>query len=193
MAQAKRKSGGGGRKKPNLNRPWVLILIGLGIGLASAYLWQLVTERNLHRTVASWFKSSPPARADKEAKQETEKPKSRFDFYTILPELDAHSPPPARKDPKTAKPEKPKTEEGVVYILQAGSFETHEKADELKARLALQGLQTYIQKVSLEGKGERHRVLLGPYEKLEERDAVVEQLDKLGIKPLRLTGRKSAG
>jgi cell division protein FtsN len=200
MVQARKKSPGGGGGKKKGGRGWLLILIGLGIGVAGVYLAQLVVEHNLHRTVASWFKREKPA--EHAVKKEPEKPKSKFDFYTILPETDAHAP---RKEPKTAKAEKPaekpadkpadklKGDDSIVYILQAGSFETPEKADELKAQLALQGLQAYIQKVSVEGKGERHRVLLGPYGNLEERDAVAQQLSKIGIKPLRMTGKKSAG
>ncbi len=195
MAQAKRKSGG--RKKKG-GRGWLLILVGLGIGVAGVYLAQLVVEHNFHHTVAGWFKRDKPA-GDKTVKKEAEKPKSKFDFYTILPETESHPTDHGRKEPKIAKTEKidksekPKADEAVVYILQAGSFETLEKADELKAQLALQGLQAYIQKVTVEGKGDRHRVLLGPYSNLDERDAVTQQLSKVGIKPLRMTGRKSAG
>ncbi len=190
MAQAKKKSSGTGKKK---SRGWLLIVIGLGIGVAATYLGQLVIEHNLHRTVASWFKRELSTEREKSVKKEAEKPKSKFDFYTILPETDPHSIERGKKEPKISKPDKPAPEEAVVYILQAGSFETVEKADRPKAELALQGFQTYIQKVSLDGKGERHRVLLGPYSKAEERDAVVQQLSKIGIKPLRMMGKKSAG
>jgi hypothetical protein len=35
--------------------------------------------------------------------------------------------------------------------------------------------------------------LLGPYAKPEEREEAAQQLGKIGIKPLRMTGKKSAG
>ena len=60
------------------------------------------------------------------------------------------------------------------------------KADQLKAKLALQGMQAQIQKVVIEGKGEYHRVRLGPYRRLEDLDAVNQRLRKQGIKALRL-------
>src|SRR6266566_6740235 len=187
MAQARKKSSRrGGRKKP---RGWLLVLIGLGIGVAGFYLAQLLVERNLHHVVRGWFKRE---RSVETVKQQPEKPKSKFDFYTILPETDTRPPDRGRTEPKAVKTEKPKPEEPVVYILQAGSFETVEKADQLKAELALQGLQAYIQKVSVEGKGERHRVLLGPYHSADERDTAIQQLGKVGIKPLKLTGKKNA-
>jgi cell division protein FtsN len=189
MAQVKKKSSGGGKKK---NRGWLLLLIGLGIGLAAAYLGQLVMEHNFHRTVASWFKRDKPVETGKTTK--AEKPKSKFDFYTILPETETVVPDrDSKRPPKTTATKAEKPEEGIAYILQAGSFKKLEEADQRKAELALQGLEAYIQKVSIEGKGEYHRVLLGPYDKLDDLDATTQQLNKMGIKTLRLKGKKGAG
>jgi cell division protein FtsN len=186
MAQIKRRSPGGGKKK---SRGWLLLVLGLGIGIATAYLAQLVTERDLHRTVASWFKREKSAPT--QAQKEPAKPKSKFDFYTILPETETVLP---EREPRQA-PRVAKTtpEESVNYVLQAGSFPTYEDADQLKAKLALQGLTAHIQKVTIEGKGEFHRVRLGPYEKLEELDAANQQLSKLGLKTMRLKVKKGAG
>jgi cell division protein FtsN len=89
-----------------------------------------------------------------------------------------------------AKPVKAKPEEGVSYILQAGSFAGFEEADQMKARLALAGLVAHIQKIIIEGKGEYHRVRLGPYEKIEQLDATAIQLQKMGIKAIRLKVKK---
>jgi len=47
-----------------------------------------------------------------------------------------------------------------------------------------------IQKIIIEGKGEYHRVRLGPYEKIEQLDATAAQLQKMGIKALRLKVKK---
>ncbi len=89
--------------------------------------------------------------------------------------------------PATAEP-------GVSYVLQAASFATFPEADQLKTKLALSGLPTQIQKVSIEGQGDRYRVRLGPFEKIEELDAAEQQLAKLGLKlglkPLRLKVKK---
>ncbi len=106
--------------------------------------------------------------------------KPKLDFYTVLPEVETVLPN-RRGQAKAMKPE-----EGVRFILQAGSFAGFEDADQLKAKLALQGLQAQIQKITIEGKGDYHRVRLGPYEKLEELDTVSQQLAKLGLKPIRL-------
>ena len=51
----------------------------------------------------------------------------------------------------------------------------------------------HIQKITIEGKGEYHRVRLGPYENLEQLDATAAQLQKMGIKVLRLKVKKGEG
>ncbi len=186
---ARRKAGGGGKKK---GRGFLLLLLGLGIGVAAVFLVQLVMERNLHHTVLGWFKRDKVAQHDKAAKKEPEKPKSKFDFYTILPETETVLPERVKKEPKTAKTEKP--EEGVSYILQAGSFGSYDEADQLKAKLALQGLTAQIQKISIEGKGEYYRVRLGPYDKVEQLDGISQQLTKMGVKSaMRLKVKKGSG
>lgn len=188
MAQARRKSAG---RRKKLDRNWLLLALGLGIGVAAAVLGQMLIERNVHGTVGGWFKPKPAA-ANKADTREADKPKSKFDFYTILPETETVLPERSRRDARpVARPET--REEDVSYVLQAASFNNFDDADQLKARLALQGLSAQIQKVVIEGRGEYHRVRLGPYQKLDELDAANQQLLKMGIKAMRLkVVRKSA-
>ena len=75
---------------------------------------------------------------------------------------------------------------GLVLISCAG----FEEADQLKAKLALSGLVAQIQKISIEGKGEYHRVRLGPYGNIDQLDATAQQLLKMGIKAIRLKVKK---
>lgn len=189
MAQARRKSAG---RRKKLDRNWLLLALGLGIGVAAAFLGQLLIERNVHGAIGGWFKSRP-ADAKKADTKEADRPKSKFDFYTILPETETVLPERSPRDAKPAtKPER--AEEDVSYVLQAGSFNNFDDADRLKAKLALQGLSAQIQKVVIEGRGEYHRVRLGPYHKLDELDAANQELIKMGIKAMRLkVVRKSAG
>ena len=77
--------------------------------------------------------------------------------------------PSAVKNAAPSKPEKSaptpsdKLPPGDRYILLAGSFESDREADALRARLALLGFESSIQKSTV-GKGEtRYRVRLGPY------------------------------
>jgi cell division protein FtsN len=50
-----------------------------------------------------------------------------------------------------------------VYYLQAGAFQKSSDADNLKARLALAGLEAQIQTATLPDKTVWHRVRLGPF------------------------------
>ena len=184
MAQARRRSTGRRTRKPG----WLLLLVGVGIGVAGVMLWQMYSHRGDGRSGLSNLFSSHKL-AEKPAKKEPEPakpPKPKFDFYTILPETETVLPERHAK----AKIVKAKPEEGVSYILQAGSFAGFEEADQMKARLALAGLVAHIQKITVEGRGEYHRVRLGPYEKIEQLDATAAQLQKMGIKAIRLKVKK---
>ena len=71
------------------------------------------------------------------------------------------------KDQTTAQPPVPK-EQGqaaldrkTLYVLQVGSYSSFKDADRVKATLALQGLESFIQKVSIEERGDFFRVRVG--------------------------------
>jgi len=191
MAQIRRRSSSGKGKR----RGWLLLLVGIGIGIAGVMLWQLFSHRADGRSGLGNLFSMTHKTAEKSAKKAPETPppsppKPKFDFYTILPETETVLPERSAPRHKPAKPAK--AEEGISYILQAGSFAGFEEADQLKAKLALSGLVAQIQKISIEGKGEYHRVRLGPYEKIEQLDAASQQLEKMGIKAIRLKIKKGA-
>ena len=86
----------------------------------------------------------------------------RFDFYTMLPGL-------ADKNGKDAKPaddKKPAASTPATQSkqwLQAGAFQKEQDADNLKAKLALIGIEASIQTQDIPGKGLWHRVRVGPF------------------------------
>jgi cell division protein FtsN len=84
-------------------------------------------------------------------------PKTRFDFYKILPGEEAVTGKELRQTPSTSSTSR------VVYYLQAGAFQRPSDADNLKARLALAGLEAQIQTATLPDESVWHRVRLGPY------------------------------
>ncbi len=186
MAQARRRSSRSRLRKPG----WLLLVAGIGIGVAGVMLWQMYSHRGDGRSGLGNLFSSFHRTADKTvAKKEPEPakpPKPKFDFYTILPETETVLP----DRPTRSKPVKSRPEAGVSYILQAGSFADFDEADQLKAKLALAGLVAQIQKVTIEGKGEYQRVRLGPYQSLDQFDAAAQQLQKMGIKAIRLKVKK---
>lgn len=164
---------------------WVWLLLGLALGVASILLTQLVIKRagsndGLAGLFAARMKPAEPA----PTKQvEPAPPKPKLDFYTVLPEIETVLP---DRNSRARSSKTERSEAGARYILQVGSFASFAEADQLKAKLALQGMHAQIQKVAIEGKGEYHRVRLGPYRSLEDLDAANQRLSKLGIKALRL-------
>ena len=67
------------------------------------------------------------------------------------------------------------------FYLQAGAFEDPSEADNLKARLALMGVEASVQKVDVPEKGTMHRVRVGPYMGQEAMSKAREQLTASGI------------
>ena len=73
-----------------------------------------------------------------------------------------------------------------AYILQAGSFRNHADADRVRALIAMQGVESKIQKVTID-KDTWHRVRVGPItnlQKLEETRSKLRQarIDALVIR-----------
>lgn len=171
--------------------PWLLLLLGLALGVSAVLVTQLVSKRwgsqdGLAGLVQGAAKSRPAEAKKTEAPPAAPAARPRLDFYTVLPEMETVLPERSLRGARTTKGERA-PEEGVVrYVLQAGSFANFNDADQLKARLALQGLVAHIQRVTIEGRGDFHRVRLGPYDRVEQLDAADQQLRALGMKPIRL-------
>ena len=109
--------------------------------------------------------------------------KSRFDFYKMLPAgTDASqrpgeaktTPPPTAQSGQTAT-DAPAPVAETLY-LQAGAFQKAADADNLKAKLALMGLETAVMEGNSPDKGLVYRVRVGPYVKLDEMNRVRNQL-----------------
>jgi len=94
--------------------------------------------------------------------------KPRFEFYTILSELEVFVPEPEIK--VTNKSESLENSNnatynnssGKKYLLQAGSFKSNSDAERLKATLGLLGVQSSIERVSINNDS-WHRVRIGPF------------------------------
>ena len=119
--------------------------------------------------------------------------KPRFDFYRILP---GQEEPVTSEQLKEAaareKAGKPAVEGGESYILQAGAFQSPADADNLKARIALLGLESSVEPTNIPEKGMWYRVRVGPFGKVEEINKVRAQLVQNGI-DVSLVKLRSAG
>jgi cell division protein FtsN len=101
---------------------------------------------------------------------------NRFDFYTILPGSEAQV---------TEREIQQKQTETVinneVYFLQVGAFQTEQEADNMKAKLALQGMEAIVQTAEIPGKGIWHRVRVGPFSNIGQINRAREQLIENGF------------
>jgi cell division protein FtsN len=68
-----------------------------------------------------------------------------------------------------------------VFWLQAGAFSEEREADNLKARIALTGLEATVRAVNIPDKGTLFRVRLGPYQSLEEANRTKVTLTQNGV------------
>jgi cell division protein FtsN len=211
------------RKRSKLS-PWILVITGLLLGLFIAFLGFLKLQKS--QEPPAFFQESllPPveetlpdtaAESPAEAVEETPQakalpPKPRFDFYTLLPEMEvvvpeeevAPPPAPAQRPAAATRPEvqqpAPATPTAAVpatpapaatapasttetWLLQAGSFRNGEQAERLRAQLALLGLQTSIQKVTINNKDTYHRVRVGPFHDTGSLNQARSRLSKQGI------------
>ena len=162
------------RKKSEPLAGWIWMLFGLTVGLAVAAAIYINDRQPQSATAKPVVEETPvtkPAKQPKAAQTEDDGP--RFDFYEMLPKFELVIPEQdleARPDVTAADVEAP-----GAYVLQAGSFSTFEDADRMKARLALLGVVSRIQKVSVD---ERtfHRVRIGPVEDLNTLNGLRDQL-----------------
>lgn len=105
--------------------------------------------------------------------------KPRFDFYTILPGTESK----VTIDEESAIVEKaPKEDVELTYYLQVSAFQNEEEADNLKARLALQGFEAIVQSAVIPDKGTWHRVRVGPLNSLAEISQTKANLKANGFK-----------
>ena len=68
-----------------------------------------------------------------------------------------------------------------AFFLQAGAFQNAPDADNLKARLALLGVEANIETTAVPDKGVWHRVRIGPYTSVEELNRARDSLKQNGV------------
>jgi len=129
--------------------------------------------------------------------QPAERP--RFEFYQILPgekaagertekaapaqpaPAQAAPRPPSMAGTRQGTPITPKPHSGETYWLQAGAFTEEREADNLKARIALTGLEAAVRPVNVPDKGTLYRVRLGPYQSLDDANRIKTALSQNGV------------
>ena len=154
---------------------------GLVCGLAVAVLVHLYHSGQDARTDEAPRTATPTASRD--VPPPPDEDEDRFEFYEILPEFEVPVPEPA---PTVAgsPPPAPRTLPPGSYYLQAGSFRKHGDADRRKASLAMLGVSSSIQRVTIDGDQTRFRVRIGPIREAAELDALRARLEAADIQTL---------
>jgi cell division protein FtsN len=171
------------RRKSTGFSGWVGVLCGLALGLGVAGIVYLKDHRP----------DAPVARTAKVDKKKThaneppeaesgdsgaEEPAKTYDFYDQLPKFEVVVPE-KEKDVRPDIKSVPETRRGT-YVLQAGSYKNFSDADRVRAQLALQGIESKVQKVSVDN-DTWHRIRIGPISNLDELNRMRQILRKADV------------
>jgi cell division protein FtsN len=166
------------------------MLFGLAIGLSVAFA-VYVNDRDEPGVAASAVPQPASLKSALDDNGETDTPPppaakprdKRFTFYDILPSVEILTDDAPREESSNVVPRA--IDEPGVYVLQAGSFSTHEDADRRRAELALQGIESHIQRVKVNAR-DYHRVYIGPTDDLDELNMLRSRLRAAKIDVLRI-------
>lgn len=161
---------------------------GLALGLAVAlavYLFDRRTEARLaaQQTAAPMIRDEAKAQTKPAPASQEEAETQEFDFYEMLPKYEVVIPEQdARGGAAPAVVAGPVQKPGA-YILQAGSFRNFKDADRVRAMIAMQGVESKIQKVTID-KDTWHRVRVGPITNLQKLEDTRSKLRQAQIDAL---------
>jgi len=171
------------RRKTTGLSGWAGLLCGLAVGLGVAGVIYVKD----HRPDAPLAKTGKPDRKRLRGSEvpdsdpgdsSAEGPAKSYDFYDMLPKFEVVVP---EKD-KDVHPDTqsvPETRRGT-YVLQAGSYKNFADADRVRAQLALQGVESKVQKVTVDN-DTWHRIRIGPISKLDELNRLRQILHKADV------------
>jgi cell division protein FtsN len=174
----------GVKKKTSKGIPaWFWLLGGILIGLGTAVTLMLKGYLPEIRQHLPTVDSTPPGKTEsalvEEDSKKADKPKKpRYDFFTVLPEMEVVVPEQelSRKaDKPEPAPNSSSDSNQDNYILQVGSFRNAADAEQMKARLALLGSVATVQTVTVNGKT-WHRVRIGPFKGARKADEMRRML-----------------
>ena len=171
---------------------WLVAGVLLGLALALAAIYGGIAPSLRQSPEVPQPASSSGTNTDNADTPATGTGKPRYDFYTVLPEMEVLIPdselreqvraetPPAGSTTTAPATTPAATATAVRYRLQAGSYRDPRPAEEAKARLALLGISASVQSVNVNG-ATYHRIYVGPYNSAAEVERVKQQLADNGV------------
>ena len=182
-AAARRSSGGGGSKSGGGSSGLVVgLIIGLSLGLCAAgWIW-ISRPAKTSPLLASAAVPVTKADAQKPIPLPPKQP-SKYAFYEMLPSYEVVIPrEDAAASAKAGKPTTPEIAEPGQYLIQVGAYKTRDEADRSRASLALLGVESKIEQVTIDQSETWFRVRIGPEASLAKAQEILQRLDDNGIK-----------
>ena len=167
-------------RKPNpfLNGLIVGLLFGVAIAVGfTIYIKGGESPFSAKTETAVTVESSNPVDTKKDAKADEAPTKDRFEYYNILPGNES------KVTEQEIKQLNNDAQPKEAYFLQVGAFKTEQEADNVKAKLALLGLEAIIQTATTPDHGVLHRVRVGPYGDPSQLTKTRSDLVENGFKP----------
>ena len=166
---------------------WVWMVLGLTIGLSVAFSIYLSGISRSPPAISAVLEAPvrqdlPDDKEEQEVAAE-EAPPNRFDFYSMLPNFEVIVP--EQESDVRNDSESQNVLEPGNYVLQAGSFRRFQDADRRRAELALLGIESRVQRVSIDDKS-YHRIRIGPLQDLDKLNIIRSRLRQANIDVLRI-------
>ncbi|MFA5940505.1 MAG: SPOR domain-containing protein [Sinimarinibacterium sp.] len=181
--QAKGRNGGG----PSSSMPgWVWLAAGLSVGLAVAafvYVSRPPAQPLMQAESAEAEPVATPGKKKNGAIPLPPKEKARFTFYEILRDQEVVLP--KEQAQASAPPGAPPAAVGEgSFVIQVASYRAQAEAERQKAGLALIGIESRIETVTIDGKDTYYRVRIGPDANWPRVQSTMARLDENGIDAL---------
>jgi cell division protein FtsN len=183
MAKDYAHRGNGGRQTSNgRGLPgWLWLLVGIAIGFVGAVGYYISRPAQVEAALDKVTEKKPGK------KKITIPPKeqSRFAFYELLPNYEVVIPKESlKKDAKPAPaPEAAESGPGQ-YLIQVGSFRDRKEAEQQKANLALLGVESRVEKVTIDNEQTWYRVRIGPEKDQRRVETILARLEENDIKAM---------
>lgn len=194
MAKDYGQRGSGGRQARPASRNsgrsggmpgWIWMVVGLSVGLAVAafiYIGRPLQHGQTEDDATAVMPDKPAkANGKKEAIKIPPKEKPRFTFYELLPNQEVVVPRDVQSSAQTIG-----ADDGL-YIIQVASYRTQADADAQKAKLALLGVESRVEKVTIDNKDTYYRVRIGPEKSLARVHTTMARLEENGLHDMVVT------
>jgi cell division protein FtsN len=162
---------------------WLWLIVGVALGFAGAAGYYIARPPDDARVAAAGGEKDKANGAKKIAIPPKEP--SRFTFYELLPDYEVVIPKDALKAKPVPAPDAnaPATSPGR-YLIQVGAFKERAEAEQQKANLALLGVESRIEKVTIDNDQTWYRVRIGPEKDQRRVETILARLEENDIKAL---------